>query len=121
MAKAEKKTKKAKTARTRAPKVARGPSVTPAVSVTAVPAVVTTQVQPFVIMLDNLLEVLPNHWPISEEAATLEEARLKRQHRGNPIVIPRDQLRMRVLENKSLIDAETGRVDHGAIYAAREV
>ena len=69
-------------------------------------------------MLDHLLAAHPAHWPISEQADTLAAARAMRQHRGNPEVIPRSQVAMQRLEDKSLIDAETGRVDPGAIFQA---
>ena len=70
----------------------------------------------FVIMLDNLVEVHPHHWPLSAEEATLDGIRLRRQHSGNPRTVPRGELSLKIIENKSLINAQTGGVDHGAIY-----
>ena len=70
----------------------------------------------FVIMLDDLLEVHSRHWPISKEDDNIDQLRSERQHSGNPKLIPRADARMQLLENKSLINSQTGRVDQGAIY-----
>lgn len=75
-------------------------------------------IEGFVIMLDDLLEVYLHHWPISAESNNIDELRQARQHSGNPMLIPRSEARMELLENKSLINSQTGRVDHGAIYQA---
>jgi hypothetical protein len=73
-------------------------------------------VKPFVIMLDDLMEVHPHHWPISGEGESLAEVRLLRQHSGNPKLIPREEVTMQLIENKSLINSQAGNVDPGAIY-----
>jgi hypothetical protein len=70
----------------------------------------------FVIMLDDLLEVYPRYWPISGESNDIEELRDLRQHSGNPKLLPRSEARMQLLEHKSLISSQTGRLDRGAIY-----
>jgi hypothetical protein len=70
----------------------------------------------FVIMLDHLLEVFPQHWPVSGRNSDIEVLRKQRQYSGDPEVIPRSQVQMVLLENKSLVNAQTGKPKHEAIY-----
>ena len=70
----------------------------------------------FVIMLDDLLEVYPQHWPISGQNSDIEALRTQQQYSSTPEVIPRSHAQMILRENKSLINVQTGKLDHGAIY-----
>jgi hypothetical protein len=74
----------------------------------------------FVIMLHNLLEVFPQHWPISGRDSDIEALRQQQQYDGSAELVPRSQVHMVRLENKLLINARTGMVDRGAIYEATE-
>jgi hypothetical protein len=69
-----------------------------------------------VIMLNDFLEVHSHHWPISGESEDINALRLQRQHDGNPRLLSCAETRMQWIEPKSLINNQTGRVDHGAIY-----
>lgn len=69
-----------------------------------------------VIMLDDWLEVYPDQWPISARSKSIEEIRRTGQHDGEPELVPRSEHNAVLLENKSLKDSRTGRVDHGGIY-----
>ncbi|HKQ75061.1 MAG TPA: hypothetical protein VJ810_15300 [Blastocatellia bacterium] len=74
----------------------------------------------YVIMLDYLLEVYQHHWPVSAMSSNLDSIQQERQHDGNPRVMPREDLQMVYLENKSLINAIDSRVDKGGIYQLRK-
>ena len=70
----------------------------------------------FVIMLDDFLEVHLHHWPISVRNSNIDALRLQSQYAGTAELIPRSQVQMILRENKSLINVQTGKLDHGAIY-----
>jgi hypothetical protein len=70
----------------------------------------------FVIMLDDLLEVYPQHWPISGKNSDIEKLQMQHQHSGTPELIPRSKAQMILRENKPLINVHTGKRDCGAIY-----
>ena len=72
--------------------------------------------QEYVIMLDYLLEVYTHHWPITSQSDSLDALRQERQHDGSPAVVPRSNVQMVLLENKSLINSTNARIDRGAIY-----
>ena len=75
----------------------------------------------FVVMLDDLLEALQHHWPISAQGDSIDVVRMVHQHGGNPSVIPRRAIDMVFRENKSLVNSRTGRLDRGAIYETRRL
>jgi hypothetical protein len=71
----------------------------------------------FIIMLDDELEVFAQHWPIRAQAADIDTLRRQRQFDGNPTLVARASMRVELRENKSLVNARTGRVHTGGIYA----
>ncbi len=73
---------------------------------------------PYAIILDKDRDrdVYADYWPIVRERDTIDELRGEAQHWGNPMRIPKSTLRMEMIEPKSLINAETGETDSGAIY-----
>ena len=77
------------------------------------------ELENFVIMLDDLMEVHQHHWPISAESGVIDALRELRQHDGRPKLVARGQARMELRENKALINSQTGRLDRGAIYQVR--
>src|SRR5262249_32142861 len=70
----------------------------------------------YVIMLDDLLEVYLEHWPISFRDSDIREVRKQTQYRGDPVLIPRSHVRMIRREDKPLTNAQTGQEHMGAIY-----
>jgi len=72
------------------------------------------------IMLDGLLQVYRQHWPISGRNSDINALRLQSQYAGTAELIPRSQVQMILRENKSLINTRTGMVDRGAIYEAND-
>ena len=73
----------------------------------------------FVIMLDDLLEVHLRYWPIAAENDDILVLQDLEQHDGSSKLVPREEAHMELLANKALINSQTGRVDHGAIYRVR--
>lgn len=70
----------------------------------------------FVIMLYRDLAAHPNDWPIRKHADTIEALRKATQCSGGPELAAQTLYRMEHLEEKSLIDTQTGNVETGAIY-----
>jgi hypothetical protein len=70
----------------------------------------------FAIMLDSLIRVHPQHFPITAQSRDLDELRRITQHAGQFVLIPRGTSSAQLLENKDLINTITGAVDDGAIY-----
>lgn len=70
----------------------------------------------YVIMLDKDRDSFPYDWAITSQCDSLAQIRQQQQHSGNPMRIPKASARMELIEAKSLIDTETGRVDPGGIY-----
>jgi hypothetical protein len=75
----------------------------------------------YVIMLDSYLEVYPHFWPISAQSDDINVLHHLSQHDGNPAIIPRSEASMTLLENKSLINSQTGQVNTGGIYRMSSV
>lgn len=106
---AKKKAKKAKKAKK--PKKPSAKFLKPAAAFVA-----TATIGAFAIMLDRLLSVHPNHFPITAQAGSLEDLLLVGQHNGSYGLIPRTSCRAELRTNKDLVNTETGQVDQGAIY-----
>lgn len=70
----------------------------------------------FIIMLDDYMDVFPDHWPISGAGDEVAVLRQQRQHDGNPETVPRTAFRTSFVESKALIHTPSGRVDRGGIY-----
>lgn len=71
----------------------------------------------FVIMLDDLLAQNPQHWPVSAQSNDKNVLRQLTQHDGIPELQSREAFEMEpTQERKSLINAQTGKRDEGAIY-----
>lgn len=70
----------------------------------------------YVIMLDKDRLAYPDDWPITSEDSSIAALRNQTQHSGNPTVVPKSGRTMERVEDKSLVDSQSGKVDAGAIY-----
>ncbi len=70
----------------------------------------------YVIMLDKHLEMYKNDWPVVKRSDDIATLLSETQWSGIPTLVPRAKWNMDRLKDKSLIDAQTGSVDAGAIY-----
>ena len=72
----------------------------------------------FVIMLDSLVDLVSESWPVTLQDDNVEVLRAAQVFDGNPILFsPRAQFRLRLVESKSLTHALRPFEDHkGAIY-----
>ena len=70
----------------------------------------------YVIMLDTWLEVYPDQWPISTSRSTLEAIRKVGQVEDGTHTVPRSSYTAELLENKSVINSQTGKLMKGGIY-----
>ncbi len=74
-----------------------------------------------VIMLDYLMAQFPEEWPLSGEDQDLDRLRGQTTHDGNAKRVSRQLYTMSDrLEQKTLKNVRTGRIDAGGIYEARE-
>lgn len=70
----------------------------------------------FVIMLDKELDAHQKDWPITAEEDSLTAIREITEHAGNPLLVPRASRKMQRIEDKSLVDTQSGQSDDGAIF-----
>lgn len=70
----------------------------------------------FAIMLDRLRKVHPMHFPITAAKRTIPELEVIGQHDGRYGLLPRQDWRADLKQEKDLINAVTGQRDDGCIY-----
>lgn len=73
----------------------------------------------YVIMLNYLMAMYPNDWPISGQNPVLSELRKQTEHDGNPERWSKQDYTMTFLEKKSLKNSITGAIQAGGIYRAQ--
>jgi hypothetical protein len=70
----------------------------------------------YAIMLYRDMAGYKDDWPVRRLSHDIGSLRKERQYSGNPTLLPRTLYTMEHIEEKSLIDAQTGSVETGAIY-----
>ena len=73
----------------------------------------------YVIMLNYLMAMYPNDWPISGQNPVLSELKKQTEHDGNPERWSKQDYTMTFLELKSLKNSITGEIKDGGIYRAQ--
>ena len=74
----------------------------------------------YVIMLNYLMAMYPDDWPISGQNPVLAVLRRQTEHDGDPELWSKQDYTMTFVEPKSLKNTKTGQTQAGGIYKAQE-
>jgi len=75
----------------------------------------------FAIILDKWKRIYPGRWPVSEFRNTLQAARSASQTSGNPTILSKNRFNAIIEEDKTILDARTGRQNNCSIYKIEKI